>query len=114
MRKLVDKLLRKYGTAMVLEQASGDTTVYGFPQNTATAARKYVIPEYTPLGEVPQGQYLMLLPLEPMPAKGEVLAQGDKRYEVRRVERVWYRDEAIYCWCLCQEEGGADQWGNRL
>ena len=63
------------------------------------------------MGEIPQGHYLMLLPLHEVQV-GQMMMYNSKWYIVRRVERVWLGKTAIYDWCLCEERGLADQWGD--
>lgn len=110
MRKLVEKIFRRYGVSITVQETSGVSVTYGFVQHTATSARKHLLPEYTPLGELPQGHYLMLLPLYAVQVGKQVMYNG-KWYIVRRVERVWLGKTAIYDWCLCEERGEADTWG---
>ena len=111
MRKTVEKIFRRYGVPILVDSAQENRTVYGFVQHTATSARKHLLPEYTPLGKLPQGHYLMLLPLLSALSCNDVLRYNDKAYIVRRLEKVWFGAEAIYCWCLCEERGEVDQWG---
>ena len=110
MKKLVDKVFRRYGVPIEFQSTTETYTVYGFVQHTATSARKHLLPQYTPLGQVPQGHYLMLLPLYEATV-GRMLMYNDKWYIVRRVERVWLGKTAVYDWCLCEERGEADRWG---
>lgn len=110
MKKLVDKIFRRYGTELQVQAASGTYTLYGFVQHAATSARKYVLPEYTPLGELPQGHYLILLPAYEA-RLGQLIMYNGRWQIVRRVERVWFGKTAIYDWCLCEERGEADAWG---
>lgn len=110
MQKLVDKIFRRYGVPVEVETTSGNYTVRGFVQHTATSARKHLLPEYVSLGEIPSGHYLMLLPLYEARV-GRMLMYNGKWYIVRRVERVWLGSKAIYDWCLCEERGEADTWG---
>ena len=110
MKKLVDKIFRRYGVPIEVQKTDGMITIHGFVQHTATSARKHLLPEYTPLGQVPQGHYLMLLPLDEAEV-GQMLLYNGKWYITRRVERVWLGDEAVYDWCLCEERGEEDQWG---
>lgn len=111
MRKLVNRIFKRYGVPIELERTPENITVYGFVQQTATSARKYILPEYTPLGEVPKGQYLMLLPFSNAVKVGDKVMYAGKWYIIRRVEWAWFRKEAIYHWCLCEERGAYDQWG---
>ena len=110
MRKLVEKIFRRYGVPMTMQGPSGTNTVHGFVQHTATSARKHLLPEYTSLGALPQGHYLVLLPVSSANV-GQLMMYNDTWYIVRRVERVWLGKTAVYDWCLCEERGEADAWG---
>lgn len=110
MEKLVGKVFRRYGVPITVQGSTESYTVYGFVQHTATSARRHLLPEYTPLGQVPQGHYLMLLPLYQANV-GQMLMFNGKWYITRRVERVWLGKKPVYDWCLCEERGEADQWG---
>ena len=111
MQKLVNRIFRRYGIALQIQGTSGLVTLYGFVQHTATSARKHLLPEYSPLGQIPQGHYLMLLPANEARLDQLILYNG-KWHIVRRVERVWLGSAVIYDWVLCEEQGGADTWGN--
>lgn len=111
MRKLVNKIFRKYGVTVQLQGSSGVSILHGFVQHTATSARRNLLPEHISLGAIPQGHYLMLLPVTSVRVD-DLLMYNGKWYIVRRVERVWMGDEAIYDWCLCEERGEDDQWGS--
>ena len=95
---------------MTVQESSGVSQTWGFIQHTATSARRHLLPEYTPLGELPQGHYLMLLPLDAVRV-GKMVMYNGNWYIVRRMERVWLGNEAIYDRCLCEERGAIDQWG---
>lgn len=110
MNKLVDKIFRRYGTPLDLQTAEGTERVYGFVHHTASSARKHLIPEYTPLGELPQGHYLILMPL--YRAKiGQMVMHDGRWHIVRRIERIYVGSKALYDWCLCEKRGEADTWG---
>jgi hypothetical protein len=111
MRTLVEKVLHRYGTPVLLRRFTGDTVLYGIMQHTASLGWQNMQPVYSPLGEIPRGQYLLMVPVEPLLEKGDILRREEKWYTVRRVERVWHRDQPIYCWCLCEERGKVDNWG---
>lgn len=110
MKKLVDKILRRYGTELKVQTNSGTETLYGLVQHTATSARKYLIPEYTPLGELPQAHYVILLPAYEA-RLGQMIMYNGRWQIVRRVERVWLGKTVLYDWCLCETRGEADEWG---
>ena len=112
MHKTLERILKKFGTPVVHKRDGVSTTVYGFIQTTTTSAKKYFLPDYSPLGELPKGYCVMMLPLEPEMMPEDILVQGNRRYIVRRVEQVWLMQKAIYCRCLCEEEGRGDGWGD--
>lgn len=112
MRTMVEKIMRKYGTPIVLYRNTEKITIYGFVQHTATTARKYALPEHSILGEIPQGRYVAMIPVDPLVCKDDVLEQDKRRYIIRRVEKIWRGKEPLYCWCLCEQEGEPDGWGN--
>lgn len=114
MRHTIDRILRKYGTPILLRRIDGDTTIYGFMQHTGSLGWKNMQPVYSPLGEIPRGQYLLLLPVEPLLERGDIFKKEDDWYVVRRVEKMWHGGEAIYCWCLCEEGGEAGIWGSQF
>lgn len=113
MRQMIERILRKYGTPLLLRRIDGDTTIYGLMQHTASLGWKNMQPVYSPLGEVPRGQYLLMLPVEPTLEKGDVFKKDDRWFIVRRVEKMWHGDEAIYCWCLSEEGGNTGIWGSQ-
>ena len=113
MRRLIERVFEKYGTPITLRGFDGDTVIRGFLQHTGSLGWKNMQPVYSPLGEVPRGQYLLMLPLEPPLAKGDMLQKDGVWYVVRRAEKMWYGDEAIYRWCLCEEGGQTSTWGSQ-
>ena len=113
MRKTVEKILNRYGSPITLHRFEGDFELRGFMQHTASLGWQNMQKVYSPIGEIPRGQYLLLLPPEPLLVKGDYLFREEIWYRVCRVEKVFYREEVIYCWCLCEEGGKLGSWGNQ-
>ncbi len=111
MQKLVDKIFRKYGVPITVQTNNETYLVNGFVENAATSARKYLLSEYAPLGEIPQGYYVILLPRYEARLGREVM-YGAKWCIIRRIEQIWFQDKVLYDWCLCEERGKPDTWGN--
>ncbi len=63
-----------------------------------------------PLGEIPRGQYICVLPVAVPVEVGNVVEVGQKSYQIRRVEDMRVGDGVMYRWCLCVQKGGEDQW----
>ena len=110
MVKLVGKIFRRYGIPLLKQTTEGTETVYGFVHHTASSARKHLLPEYTPLGELPRGHYLILVPTN-CAKIGQLLMHDGRWHIVRRMERIYIGNEAVYDWCLCERRGEADTWG---
>ena len=111
MQKLVDKIFRKYGVPITVQTDNETYLVNGFVENAATSARKYLLSEYAPLGEIPQGYYVLLLPRYEARVGRQVM-YGAKWCIIRRIEQIWFQDKVLYDWCLCEERGKPDTWGN--
>lgn len=65
---------------------------------------------FLPLGEIPRGQYICVLPTG-MAAVGDILRIGGKAYLICRVEEMAVRTGSVYQWALCEEKGREDTWG---
>lgn len=107
----MDKIFRKYGVPITVQTDNETYLVNGFVENAATSARKYLLSEYAPLGEIPQGYYVILLPRYEARLGREVM-YGAKWCIIRRIEQIWFQDKVLYDWCLCEERGKPDTWGN--
>ena len=64
---------------------------------------------YIPLGEIPRGQYILFLPPEMEAQVGDRVILKGKSYEIRRLEKMLYREKPAYSWGLCTET--EDTWG---
>lgn len=113
MKKMVAKILRQYGTAMVITSGDQAKTVRGFFQPVRSKSWQNMVSLDTPLGEVPRGQYIYIGPPDTEAADGDILTVGEKSYVFRRVEPYYYGDEAVYLWGLCMEKGVNDTWGSQ-
>ncbi len=113
MRRMVEKMLRQYGTDLVLESSGGSKTVRGFLQAVNSTGWQSLESEATLLGEISRGQYTYIGPVGTAVKEGDTLTQGSKTYLLRRVEPYYYRNQAIYLWGLCVEKGVNDTWGSQ-
>lgn len=111
---MIEKIIRRYGTEFLLVRAEGNIAIKGILQIVGAASQQNMRTEFTPLGEVPRGRYLLLTSLKPELEKGDVFMKEDegRYYTVSRVEIIRLREEGLYCWCLCEERGAPGQWGN--
>lgn len=113
MRRMVESILKQYGTAMTVHISGNSRRVKGFFQPVRSKSWQNMVSLDTPLGEVPRGQYVYIGPTEVTVADGDTLTVGGKSYVFRRVEPYYYGDEQVYLWGLCVEKGVNDTWGSQ-
>ena len=110
MQQMIGKILNTYGVS-VTWKTEEPVTYRGFFQPVRSKSWQYLEGNYSPLGEVPRGQYVYIGPADKAVAFGDTLEVGGKDYMVRRVEPVYYGEEVAYYWGMCVEKGGEDTWG---
>ena len=113
MRQMVGKILKAYGTAMVLSRGEESYEVFAFFQPVRSTSWQYLEGNYSPLGEIPRGQYVYIGPTEPAAQAGDTLTVDGKNYWLRRAELIRDGSEPVYCWGMCVEKGGEDNWGRQ-
>ena len=111
MQQMVGKILETYGSAMTLQQDETSFAIRAFFQPVRSKSWQYLEGNYSPLGEIPRGQYVYIGPIEPEAKVGDVLTVAGKDYWLRRTELICDRDGPVYCWGMCVEKGGEDNWG---
>ncbi len=113
MRKMMSKLLRKYGIWATVHHGYRDWRVKIFFQPSGSKSWQSMEPIVTPLGQLPGGQYLYIGPAELEISAGDPVTVGDETYFLRRAEV--YRDDRgpVYRWGLCVRKGGEDTWGSQ-
>ena len=113
MKQMVEKILRQYGTDMVLQSGGSTAAIRGFLQAVNSASWQSLESEASLLGEISRGQYTFIGPVGSQAREGDTLILGEKSYLLRRVEPYYYRNQAIYLWGLCVEKGVNDTWGSQ-
>ena len=111
MQQMVGKILETYGSAMTLQQEENTFAIRAFFQPVRSKSWQYLEGNYSPLGEIPRGQYVYLGPVNPKAEAGDTLIVADKSYWLRRTELVCDANGPAYCWGMCVEKGGEDTWG---
>ena len=109
MRHLVESVLKRWGTELVLQQAGSEIRLRGFLQHSRSKSLQNMQRGFTPVGQVPDGQYVYIGPAQPAAAAGDTLILGGEVYELRRVDRIWFRNMPLYSWGLCVKRGGVAQ-----
>lgn len=109
MRRKIELILNTYGVSIT--RIEEGVTYRGFLQPVRSKSWQYLEGSFSPLGEVPRGQYVYIGPADQKISFGETLQVDGKDYMVRRVEPVYYGEEVAYYWGMCVEKGGEDTWG---
>ena len=109
MQQMIGKILATYGVRITRKEE--EATYRGFFQPVRSKSWQYLDGDYSPLGEIPRGQYVYIGPLEPAAEAGDTLTVGDRDYWLRRTELVRDGNGPVYCWGMCVEKGGEDTWG---
>jgi len=112
MQRMVETILRQYGTGMTLNRNGEVLEVKGFFQPVRSKSWQSMTQAATPLGEIPRGQYVYIGSANMPVQEGDVLTVEEKSYFFRRVEPYYYGEEILYVWGLCVEKGVNDTWGS--
>ena len=109
MKKLISRLIDRYGTDLTIVTERGRVNRKGFLQLVASKSWQNMERMLCTGGEIPRGQYLYIGDAD-LELKGrDVIMTGGKNYIVRRADFIVYRSEPIFVWGLCVE--GGDIWG---
>jgi hypothetical protein len=108
---MVNEILQSYGASMELEKGNGSHEIRAFFQPVRSKSWQYLEGDYSPLGEIPRGQYIYIGPVEPMAEPGDTVKLDGKKYWLRRTELIRDGEGPVYCWGICVEKGGEDTWG---
>ena len=113
MRSMVEAVLQRHGTDLLLTRDVETKTVRGFFRAVNSKSWQSMESETTPLGEYSRGQYAYIGPAAVAVKEGDTLRLGEKEYLLRRVEPYWYGKEPVCLWGLCVEKGVNDTWGTQ-
>lgn len=112
MKRMLDKILRYYGSRVIVHTQTEQIPVHAFLQPVNSKSWQNMNHMHLSGGEVPRGQFLYIGPVE-VPVLGcEYLQLSDKRYRVRRCDTLMIGDEPLYRWALCVEGGYDEPWKN--
>ena len=110
MRQMINKILKQYGTAAVLEHGGKHISLRIFFQPSMSKSWDSMNPIVTPLGQLPGGQYLYIGPAEQPISQGDLVLVEGGSYVVRRAETYLDRKGPVYQWALCVRKGRDEPW----
>lgn len=111
MEGAANDILYSFGTDLVLFHEGEIHDVRAFFRPVQSKSWSYLEGEYSPLGEIPRGQYVYIGPVTPRADVGDEIRINFKYYWVRRSELINASSGPMYCWAMCVEKGGEDTWG---
>ena len=105
MDKWMGALIKRLGQPAVLYIKEEANPIWAVLQSVQSRSRQNMERLYSPIGQVPQGQYLCMLPAGTPGGEGDRLRLQGKCYEISRLEPVYYGEKVAYLWGLCVEKG---------
>jgi hypothetical protein len=111
MKKIMDGIFCRYGVPATIHTALGEQQVKVFFHSVNSTSWQNMERMFSPLGEVPRGQYICVLPVEAAVSPEDTIVVGGRSYLMRSVEEMAMFTGALYRWGLCVEKGSEDTWG---
>lgn len=105
MKGWMEKMLARFGQSAILYTKNGPFYIQAIFQSINSRFWQNMEHVHTPLGRVPRGQYLCMLPAGTRAQVGDSLAVQGKEYDIRKLENMCIGDKVIYIWGLCVEKG---------
>ena len=105
MKGWMEKMLARFGQSTILYTKNGPFYIQAIFQSVNSRFWQNMEHVHTPLGRVPRGQYLCMLPAGTRAQVGDSLAVQGKEYDIRKLENMCIGDKVIYIWGLCVEKG---------
>lgn len=106
MVNVLERIMDRYGTAMVWHHDGKEEALRGFFQPVTSRSWQKLLREVTPLGSVSTGLYVYIGPMSRVIQAGDMLTLGQRSYRVRRTEIIYDRAGPAYLWALCARKGG--------
>lgn len=113
MQASVKKMLDQFGNRITRNRQGEAIFFRGFLQHSASVSQQNLKQEYSVLGRVPGGRYILIAPADVDLSRGDILKDGRLQVKLCRLETIYYQDKPLYRWGLCERAGGADAWAER-
>ena len=101
----MDRLFDKFGQHAFLYTHNGHYELQVIFQSVNSRFWQNMEHVYSPLGRIPRGQYLCMLPAGVKAKEGDHLALQGKEYDIRKLENMYLGGKIVYVWGLCVEKG---------
>jgi hypothetical protein len=105
MDRWMDRLFDKFGQKAILYTKSGYSNIRVIYQSVNSRFWQNMEHVYSPLGRIPRGQYLIMLPVDVKAHEGDFMSLEEKVFDIRKLETMYLGSKPIYQWSLCVEKG---------
>ena len=105
MRKWMERLIQRIGPPAMLYSKGAHSQIQVIFQSVNSRSWQNMEHGYSPLGRIPRGQYLCILPAGGPAQVGDSLILRGIEYEIRKLENKYMGAQVIYVWGLCVEKG---------
>ncbi len=105
MRKTMQRVFACYGTDAILWDGEKRAEVKVFFQSVNSKSWQNMESAVHPLGYLPRGQYVCMLPAGTAVEAGHTLTVEGTNYVVCRVEDMPVSPQPVYRWALCTGKG---------
>lgn len=105
MRKWMERLIQQIGQPAMLYSKNAHSQIQVIFQSVNSRSWQNMEHGYSPLGRIPRGQYLCILPAGGPAQVGDSLILRGIEYEIRKLENKYMGAQVIYVWGLCVEKG---------
>ena len=108
--KTVAELIFRCGSALTLRSGGQSIRYWAILQPVTSKSWQNMERMIPNVGEIPRGQYLYIGPIARTLNSGDTIDFDGRHFVVRRADRVFFQNEALFVWGLCVEGGGDDPW----
>ena len=110
MRKMIDRILVRYGSEAVWTTGEISRNIRVFFQSVNSKSLHNIQWDYSQMGFIPGGQYVCILPADVIAQTGDTLTIKGKHYVICRLEPMPVCDKPLCWWALCTGKGDNLRW----
>lgn len=110
MKRALDWIIQNYGEAVTVRTDGADTQARAFFQPVTQKSLQNIRSAFPGLGELPQGQYLYIGPVDVAADRGSRVRWRDRWYDLRQAAEICVGGTALYRYGLAVRGGEDDPW----
>lgn len=104
-------MLARFGRTVTLYKADGtESSTVGMLEPVSSKSMQAMQKEIPGAGVIPPGQYLYIGRAGDDLEAAEYLTAGGESYLIRRWDRVYFQNKAVFLWALCVKSGEEEAW----